>query len=248
MTQTGDGTTKMVAGLRKVRFDDPAWFEGLPFGVSYLLLEHNPHYRLRVVEARRDIAAGLVHSYTKNPEFFDDFAAAGVQGMDALVSAAVSASRKPLAFLMGADEALLEYVSVKSEVQLAGFARLAIAGIDPIVLQGFEKFDAAEAPAVDGMEGFAEARLNEKFGPYRPWFELLECSAEEKYRILWNFCFGENRHHSVTDLSWMFAMVERRNLPLHRVLDAYTKVRKAEMALEMWDMPDDYLYALAKGA
>lgn len=238
----------MVAGLRKMRFDDPAWFEGLPFGVAYLLLEHNPHYRLRVVESRRDIAAGLVHSYTKNPEFFDDFAAAGVPGMDALVSAAVAASRKPLAFLMGADEELLENVAVKSEVQLAGLARFAIGGIDPIVLRGFEKFDAAEAPAVDEMGGFAEVRLHEKFGPYRAWFSLLDCSAEEQYRILWNFCFGEMRHHSVADLSWMFAMTERRNLPLHRVLDAYTKVRKAELALELWDMPDDYLYALAKEA
>lgn len=248
MTQSGDGTTKMVAGLRKMRFDDPAWFEGLPFGVSHLLLEHNPHYRLRVVEARRDIAAGLVHSYTKNPEFFDYFAADGVPGMDALVSAAVATSRKPLAFLMGADEELLENVAVKSEVQLAGLARLAIAGVNPIVLRGFEKFDAAEAPAVDEMDGFAEKRLHERFAPYRPWFDLLECPAEEQYRILWAFCFGENRHHSVADLSWMFASAERRSLPLHRVLDAYTKVRKAEMALELWDMPDDYLYALAKEA
>lgn len=247
MTQTGDGTTSAVKMLRKLRFDDPSWFEGMPSHISDLLLERNEHYKLKVNEYDRDIAMGLVQGFHRHPGVFEDFAAAGTFGMDALVTVASAASTKPLALLLGADVALVEAVAVKTKEQVAGLVRFAIGGIDPVVLFGQEKFDGADAPSLDEMDGFTTKRLYKKFGVYEPWFEDMDCSDLEKYRILRMFCYGPRANTTqLPRLTWMFLQVERQGLPLHRVLWAFALTGKAELALELWDMPDDYINLLAQ--
>lgn len=248
MTQTGDGTTSAVKLLRKLRYDEPSWFEGMPSHISGLILEVNEHYRMKVKEYHEDIARGLVNGYKKNPEVFERFAAGGVAGMDELVNVAAASSSSPLATLMGADVALVDVVAVKNAEQVAGLSRLARGGIDPVILRStMEKFDAAKAPSMEEMDGFTTKRLYKKFGVYESWFEHMDCSDLEKYRILRMFCYGpRSATAQLPRLSWMFLQVERRGLPLHRVIWAFALTGDAEMALEVWDMPDDYINLLAQ--
>lgn len=244
----GDGTAKVLVTLRNMEFSDPSLFEGLPEHVLDSILTKN-RYVAGYSSDRRDIARGLVHGYQVNPDFFEEFAASGHYGMLYLVrSAQVRRPSSPTGLLFGVSDAVVKACTVKTKEQLAGLARLAIAGVDPRLLPPYQKFDAADAPRDGDMQAFATRRLHEQFSPYSPWFDLMDCSDLEKFQVLHDFRRSSESgatHHSFAGLTWMFAEVGRQGLPLHRVLRAFVKTGDVRAALAGWDMPEEYLTVFA---
>lgn len=232
--------------LRNMRFSSAGMFSAIPAAaVARLAAPGGTASGAWSSSLTSDVARGLDHGYQRSTDWFnsvfesDDFVQ---RGMTALCDRAMEANREvPLDILFGLNEEVAAACRLERLEDLAGIARLAVRNTRLELVRVRGLFDSKSVPPFESLDMFPTERLYERFSEHSDLFPLLECDDEEKYILFFN----------LTDAglipSGKFTVVcilaARRNVPLHRALQAFAKTHDTRAAIEAWDMPDEYLSA-----